>query len=42
MVETDEEGAKKDVCWKLKFFNVVGMENPPTNSDGVQAARGNV
>ena len=39
MVAADVEEAKKAYL-KLKGFNVVGMENPPTNAEVIKAAGG--
>ena len=41
MVAADREEARKEAILRLKGFNVVGsMENPPTNSQAVEQARG--
>jgi GDPmannose 4,6-dehydratase len=41
MVAADKEEAKKEALLRLKGFNVVGsMENPPTNPQAVERARG--
>jgi len=41
MVAADREEARKEAILRLKGFNVVGsMENPPTNPQAVEQARG--
>jgi GDPmannose 4,6-dehydratase len=41
MVAADQEEARKEAILRLKGFNVFGsMENPPTNPQAVEQARG--